>query len=362
MWFSRRQLERDIERWHEAGWLTEDGRRAILTEIAAPPRQSRFAAVLATIAAVLLGFAAMTFVAANWEQMSRLARIGLLVVGLWSAYAAAAALIARGLHVFAHGAVLAGAGLFGASIMLVAQMYHLDGNPPDAVLLWAVGALLAGLVFRSNATLALTLVLVVVWSTWETSLRAGVHWAFLPAWAVATLALSRQNWAPGMHLAALALSVWIVMLGYVLRGDPHWIVATTGVLVAVSAMGAGRAELVSGRRSLAAFAYGTAVAYAGFFAMQFIENPTGWELTALAVLSLALLFGAMAWGARMEHRGILWVAYAAFSVQILSLYAKTLGTLIGTSLFFLAAGLIAMALAAFAWWLSNRQAATQRRA
>ncbi len=34
-------------------------------------------------------------------------------------------------------AVLAGIALYGASIMLIAQMYHMDGNPPDAVLLWA---------------------------------------------------------------------------------------------------------------------------------------------------------------------------------------------------------------------------------
>ena len=36
-----------------------------------------------------------------------------------------------------------GIAVFGASIMLIAQMYHMEGNPPDAVLTWALGALLA---------------------------------------------------------------------------------------------------------------------------------------------------------------------------------------------------------------------------
>jgi uncharacterized membrane protein len=362
MWFSRRQLEQDVERWHQAGWVTDDGRRSILGELQGPPRQSRFAAVLATIAAVLLGFAAMTFVAANWEQMSRLGRLGLLVAGLWASYATAAALIARNMQMFAHAAVLAGVALFGAGIMLVAQMYHLDGNPPDAVLLWAAGALIAGLAFRSNPALALTMILVVVWSSWETAQHGGVHFAFLPAWLVVTAALWRQSWAPGLHLAAIALAVWIVMLGYLLAGAPHGLVALLGLVVAGAAVAAGQADLVSGRRSLAAFAYGAAVTYAGLFAMQFIENAGGGTLFMLAVLTFVLLLAAMAWGARMNHRGTLWIAYTAFSVQVLGLYAKTLGTLIGTSLFFLVAGLIVLGLAVLAWRLAQRTADVQGRA
>ncbi|MFZ4808006.1 MAG: DUF2157 domain-containing protein [Hyphomicrobiaceae bacterium] len=354
MWFSRKQLERDLARWHEAGWVTADGLRAISAEIQGPPRQSRFAAVLATIAAVLLGFAAMTFVAANWDSMSRLARLGLLLTGLWISYGAAAVLIERQLHAFAHAAVLAGVGLFGAGIMLVAQMYHLDGNPPDAVLLWAAGTLAAGLAFRSNAALALALILVVVWSSWETARIGAVHFGFVPAWLIVTAALWRQNWAPGLHLAALALAIWVVMLGYLIAGLPHALVATVGIAVAVGAMAAGRVELITGRRALAAFGYGAAVAYAGLFALQFFEDRSGWAQTGLAVLTLALLLGALAWGARTNHRGILWIAYSAFSVEVLGLYGKTLGSLIGTSLFFLVAGVLAMALAVLAWWLNAR--------
>jgi len=354
MWFSRKQLERDLARWHQSGWVTADGHRAILAEIQGPPRQSRFAAVLATIAAVLLGFAAMTFVAANWESMSRLARLGLLLAGLWISYGAAGVLLERQLHAFAHAAVLTGVGLFGAGIMLVAQMYHLDGNPPDAVLLWAAGSLAAGLALRSNPALALALILVVVWSGWQSARIESVHFGFIPAWLVVTAALWRQNWAPGLHLAALALAVWVVMLGYLIAGSPHALVAAIGIVVAVAAMAAGHFEIIPGRRALAAFGYGAAVAYAGLFALQFFEDRSGWALTGLAILTLALLLGALSWGARTGHRGILWIAYAAFSVEILGLYGKTLGSLIGTSLFFLVAGVLAMALAILAWWLNGR--------
>lgn len=362
MWFSRRQLERDVARWHQAGWVSDEGQRAILAEIQGPPRPARFAVVLATLAAVLIGFAAMTFVAANWESMSRLARLGLLLVGLWGAYATAAALMARGLTGFAHAAILSGIGLFGAGIMLIAQMYHLDGNPPDAVLLWAAGGLVAGIALGSAPALALTMILVVVWSVWEMTQIHGVHYAFVPAWLVVTAALWRQTSATGLHLAALALAGWIVSLGYLLPGHPHALVAALGVAVTAAAFAAGHFDVISGRRSLAAFAYGIAVAYAGLFALQFFESPSGWSLTLLAIATLALLLGALAWGSRNQHRGILWIAYTCFSIEVLGLYGKTLGTLIGTSLFFLVAGVIAMALAALAWRLSQRTARPMERA
>ena len=46
--------------------------------------------------------------------------------------------------------MLGGIAVYGASIMLIAQMYHMEGNPPDAVLMWALGALLAAVLVRST--------------------------------------------------------------------------------------------------------------------------------------------------------------------------------------------------------------------
>ena len=42
----------------------------------------RLSTALGTLAAILIGFAAMSFVAANWQSMSKLARLGIIFVGL----------------------------------------------------------------------------------------------------------------------------------------------------------------------------------------------------------------------------------------------------------------------------------------
>ena len=60
---------------------------------------------------------------------------GLLLATLWACYGGAAYLFQRQLNVFAHAAVLGGIAVYGASIMLIAQMYHMEGNAPEAVLM-----------------------------------------------------------------------------------------------------------------------------------------------------------------------------------------------------------------------------------
>ena len=124
-----RRLERELKRWHEKGWVTGEGYQAILAEQAQGAR-------LTASGAVLLGFAAISFVAANWDEIPRLLRVSILVAALWAAYGGAAYLYERGLPDFAQAAVLSGALFFGAAVMLTTQMYHISsGNLPGFMLL-----------------------------------------------------------------------------------------------------------------------------------------------------------------------------------------------------------------------------------
>jgi uncharacterized membrane protein len=297
--------------------------------------------------------------------MSKLARLTLLCVTLWGCYGAAAILFQRQLAAFGHAALLAGIAAFGASIMLIAQMYHMDGNPPDAVMLWMLGALLAAVLLRSNPALAATFVLMVTWTYWQRLLGQDAHWAFLLAWAIASAVAMSMNWRPSLHLAALALIAWLVPLGYfILDHDAHWIVVLLGLLAAGIAVAAGgaidRQRFLS---SAALFSYGVAIAFSGLFIMQFLDyailtdvsaKPSTSRLVMLALLTLALLLAAMLRALVSDNRPALWLGYAAFAFEVFCLYVKTLGTLLDTSLFFLVAALIFSALAIAAYRLHQR--------
>ncbi len=359
-WSYATRLQRDLGRWRDQGWVTDAGHRAITTELAQRRSGPGLAGSLAVLGACLLGFSAMTFVASNWQAMSKLARLLILLVGMWSAYGGAALLFSRKLDVFGHAAVLTGVGIFGASIMLVAQMYHMEGNPPDAVLMWATGALLAGLAFRSNPALALAMLLVALWSGWEMQLTKGVHWGFLVGWGAVACAFLWTRWRPGLHLSAITLSFWIIALAQKLPGGPHhWMVVVIGFgIVALSVFGGDYfAEKLEGRIGAiapTALTYGLALGFTGLLFMQFARHGALGRMLLFATITLALSVATIAFAWARDNRAALWVGYSVFAAEILLLYFVTLGTLLNTSLFFFVAGLIVIALSTVAYRLHAR--------
>ena len=57
----------------------------------------------------------------------------------------------------------------------------------------------------------------------------------------------------------------------------------------------------------------------------------------------------------------MWIAYACFTIEVFSLYIKKVGTLLGTSGFFLVTGLMVAAFAYAAWRLNDSKAEAEGR-
>jgi uncharacterized membrane protein len=66
----------------------------------------------------------------------------------------------------------------------------------------------------------------------------------------------------------------------------------------------------------------------------------------------------MLWALRTDNRAALWLAYAGFAQEIFTLYLRTFGTLLNTSLFFLIAAVIVSLLAWVAYRLHQRKVPT----
>jgi uncharacterized membrane protein len=346
----RLRVDHDLALWQQHGWVTPEGAIAIRADLAKQRSRLDLAGSLAILGAVLIGFAIISFVAANWPALSKLSKLSLIAVTLLACYGVAVELFRRNLDALAHASVLAGITAYGGGIMLIAQMYHLDGHAPDAVWAWGIGALIAGLAIPSNPALTAAMGLFALWNVYELSAGPAhhVHWAFLPVWGVTALGFAYTRWQPGVHVASLALTSWILMLGAVLPGTGYAIITLIGLALCGASLAFGttidRVRRVSG----AMFDYGLVIAFAGAFALQFIEFQTTIGLLLFGALTLAGLLAAIAWAWRTDNKPALWIAYTAFSVEIFSLYIKKLGSLMGTSAFFLCAGLIVIALAAIA--------------
>lgn len=403
------RLEGDARRWVEKGLLDEAMAERLLEESRSQTRSYSFTSIVVLLGVVSLCFAAMTFVAANWEEMPKLVRVGLIMSGLWSAYALAIAAHAKGYPAIADSFVVLGCGLFGAGIMLIGQMYHLQGRPVDAVFLWALGSFAAALLMRSAAALWLSIVLITLWfclgyqETLEIGLKPEVNFAYLGLWALgAVLALWIRS-RLAAHLLAIGLIIWLFATVGVLseRHDTlSYVFALYGaffVVIAAALASLDRSSLLYGFES-AVVAYAivcigllTAVWIVGeapllrerspywsssLIPMALMLLPSlaflgaalaqGWRSTydiafcavwiavALVVVSslgikapylgdafaLALSVWVIRMGLRQGMNTVTRLGYVAFAGVMLIIYFRTTATLLGTSGFYLTAGLL----------------------
>lgn len=397
------RLKRDLERWIEHGWVTPAHAQAILNDMDASAATRYVPQILAVMGAVLVGFAAMTFVAANWSAIPKLMKLALLFAALWTAWGVAYFAERRGHPAYAEAAIVGGLALFGANIMLIAQIYHVASATPTWVLLWSLVALAAAWSLPSRAGLAISLLLAITWSIWAVQIDEGsIHWPFFLPWSLATWLTLRLSWRSGLHLALLTFLIWVPVNADGLmtligcgEGDLTALFTLSALVVWVIGLRISTASLrfggileiygmaisfgllwtlqlqendssasflwwalaLVGLAVVAALTYGQVAArhismrdYAGIIAAALgasayplIANHHGLTLLAYAALFMALTIWLVAYGTSRNHRFALNAGLIAFAAECLYLYFETLGTLLDTAAFFALGGIILIA-------------------
>ena len=210
--YYRNRLEKDLAQWQHEGWVDKPGSEAILNAIGKSDSTPRLPTILGFLGAVLIIFSAMTFVAANWEEIPRLFRLILLLSGMLISYALAWVLTKRNYPMSADTAVLIGTGIYGAAIMLVAQIYHIEAHYPDGVMAWSFGAILATALTLSRGAFVISITTAIFWSLTEMiEFDWDIHWPFIPVWVVLTALAIYMRWSPARHLTLMAILAWFVV-------------------------------------------------------------------------------------------------------------------------------------------------------
>jgi uncharacterized membrane protein len=401
-WKSRKTvLSEAVEDWAARGLLRPDTARALDADIAARSGGWDFRALIIAFGVICLGFAAITFVAANWEEIPRLGKLAMIGGTLWAAWAGAVWAGRRRALPWFEGLSLLACALYGAAIMLVAQIYHIQGEAVDAVWLWAVGTLVAAVLMRAAMPLALATGLFFLWFTMSLERDfAQVNLIYLGWWAVTALLAALLPSRFCGHLSALALIAWVVIslvqedaerlptimaaggalvvvaLALISHASGRWLrgfegaalfyalalAAGLGILLHVAdsdiflrdvpAPGLQAPLLVAPLACLVMALWGymqgadtrydlwvTTIA-AALMAAVFGLWPHQW-LSAAFLLALFLWITRMGW--RLSLRRLRVLGIAGFVVMLLILYAETVGSLIGTAGFYLSAGVILLA-------------------
>jgi uncharacterized membrane protein len=373
------QLSRESEAWVADGIVTAEQAAAIRSRYGDVREERRGSATtaLAVIGAIAVGFGVIGFVAANWEEMSHGVRLALLTAVVAGSYAA-------GFHLrdrtgsrprVGEALYLLGVLLFGASLFLVGQMYHVEAHDPFALLLWAGGAIATAVVVRSRAIAATAVLIFTAWVGFEFGLAlddAGSNtWAAFPVVAVfyggalyglATAAQERirEHWfassgfpesgrGVGLPVAAAGLFVFTFAdaadeLGR--AGDELSGFLLTGLLLLAALALAGAAALALSRRPSGRYEAGMLVIVIG---AMLIATLLGGNGDAWAVL-FNILFAAVALGiiyagflsdeAWLVNLGVVFVA-----VDLVARYFDVFWSALPRSVGMIGAGLLVLGIA-----------------
>ena len=190
-----KRLAQELPRWQEQGWVSAAGGQAILADVAARQAKMAWASSLAIAGALLLGVGIITWFAAHWNEIGKLAKLVLICAALAGSHVAHGLCLTRGaLPKLAQGMALLSVLFFGAAIMLIGQIYHIDAHFPDGIALWAVGGLLTAWLLGSQPAMVVSIALAALW-TWNEQFEfREMNWPLLVYLALAAVPIFRNEW------------------------------------------------------------------------------------------------------------------------------------------------------------------------
>lgn len=118
--------------------------------------------VLMGLGFLFIGLSVITLLGANWDEIPRAVRMWGLIAVTMTTQGLALRLYLQG-RTQAIGIFFLGNLFYGASIILIAQVYHLGEHMPDGVFWWALGCLPIGILTCSRLILLQSLALALIW-------------------------------------------------------------------------------------------------------------------------------------------------------------------------------------------------------
>nr|WP_257817497.1 DUF2157 domain-containing protein [Phenylobacterium sp. J367]MCR5879926.1 DUF2157 domain-containing protein [Phenylobacterium sp. J367] len=239
----RRRLERDLDAWIADGHVPAASRQPILASV---PDERRLDAstALAAIGAFLAGAAVIAFIAANWGEIPRLGRFGLVLLVFLAAAGGGAWAAGRDKRVATEVFLAVAAMVFAAAIGLTGQIFDIAGDPQAALRGAGLAAALLALAGRSTwaATAAVAFIIAGDFSDLglDPSFTGGepeLGWSLFAALAAGTLAV-RWRSAPLAHAAGLAGLIGLFPALDALGAPDQAMLFAGSLLFAIAAAGA----------------------------------------------------------------------------------------------------------------------------
>lgn len=354
----RARLERDLDRWISDGLVPAGSRGAILAE-AHEPRRLDAAAALGFVGLMLLGAAAIAFVAANWDDMTRALRFSLVLLAFLASVVAAAETARRRMGSTSNALLGLAALVFASALGLTGQIFDIMGDPQRS--LWIAGLTAGALAAAGRSSAAAVVGLALIGAGDVARPDWGSDGAVLPAPLLVFAApfgiMAGWRWRsiPLAHVAALA---WMLgLLHLALDGEVEMadqLRVRSWLLCALLAGLAGALRTGFGRwATMIRLLYGWAVLGSLLFlALAGVQEAPDTTTFLHRVLWLAASVGTVVLG-RTDRHGF------STAVGVVSLLAAILAVLLDLGLGLMAAAGLFAAFAVVALalgWILHRRA------
>ncbi|MEZ5528731.1 MAG: DUF2157 domain-containing protein [Porticoccaceae bacterium] len=211
----KNDLARESATWVEEGIISESQAEQICGHYGIdyhhPNLHSTGYGLLQGLGYLFIGLALITLIGANWDEIPRAVRMGGLIALTMATHGVAIYRFQLGDQRGAIGGFFLGNLFYGASIILIAQIYHLGEHMPDGVFWWALGWLPMVALLRSATLAAPMLFLALLWFFMEADMN--FYPTLMPLFLICGLwVLARKE--SNLSLLLLVVGSWGLWIEY----------------------------------------------------------------------------------------------------------------------------------------------------
>jgi uncharacterized membrane protein len=335
-------LQNNLDKWIAAGILDAStaGRIRSFEDSRGSGERLRWPVLLAlALGGLLLCAGVLLFVAAHWEELTPGSRFALVLL-MVAAFPVGGALVSEKFPALSTTFHAIGTVCLGAGIFLAAQIFNLEANWTNGILLWAVGALIGWLLLRQWPHAMLVALLVPLWlvgrwfyspeHTWRTG--STFVWEGLLLLSLTYLSARTADQESPERKALVSIGgialLPCAIIAVIARGElarsyaqpPFttselilpWIVAI-GAPVALAVLLRGRAAWMNGVSALWVLGLGLVAPRRGF-----LWND--WDVMGFYIWAAVGAAGLTAWGIAERRRERINLGVASFAVTVLFFY------------------------------------------
>lgn len=223
----RSQLRQEAEVWRREGLINaslhEQLSQRYQFDTLDTSSRNRFVMVLIGIGSILIGLGIITFVAANWQDLSRNAKVALLLSLLLSVNITGFYFwrkLSDSRQRIGNGLLILGALILGANMGLMGQLFHSSNPLYELLLAWGIGVLVMAYSLRLTSLAAMTIIL--IWSG---------YFGFMTSGWFSTISYNQNfTWSSllGQHMPIFACILFIP-LAYLCKS--RWVFALGAIAI-----------------------------------------------------------------------------------------------------------------------------------